>query len=198
MRAISSNKICTIIVIIVTQLIVASLSNDCYNYFNDNKKLSNDSWKINCININSLRTNNVYSLKLTFNIQDSYDKARQRGRNKFMHSANGNRKASKIKSHYKVLILNKGNSDFRSSYLNLFDEIQDHTPDLAVIGEANIKTDDDAFTKAFKSFNIESKYTKDCSKARLAVMINKNIQYERIIDLEHDDTASMWIKFKTS
>ena len=59
-----------------------------------------------------------------------------------MHLKNGNRIVKKPKNHFKVLQVNKGNSDFRSSHLATLQEINDHSPDVAIIGESNMKEED--------------------------------------------------------
>ena len=48
--------------------------------------------------------------------EDSYKKVKQKKRNKTNHIVNGNRKENKEKKfeHYKVMSLNKGNSDLQT------------------------------------------------------------------------------------
>ena len=151
-----------LVIILIINTIVRSLSGYDYCYDKDYCYLSNPVERVEKILIVSCYKN--YSLTVNLKIvEDSVSKVLQKLHNMMMHMRNGNRKEKKIKTHFKIYQVNKGNSDFGSFCINLHEEVSKSNADLAIISEANFSKDDDStYRELFKKYKFEEFYVENC------------------------------------
>ena len=69
--------------------------------------------------------------------------------NKSAHIQNGNRKVDENKKNYKILTVNKGNSAFATKSNELLHLFEINKPDVAVITESNLNTNDNNIESYF-------------------------------------------------
>ena len=191
-RKLKNKNLHKLVIILIIQIIVNSLSgyNNCYN--NHFVRSSDKLLIVNC------STNYFLTVGLKI-VEDSFHKFLQKIHNKIMHTRNGNRRVKKNKTHFNIYQINKGNSDFGTFCINLHEEIRNSKADLAIISEANYSEEDDSVYKnIFDNYNFEETYVDKCKKARLLVLVNKNINYVRLSQYENKYTSSIIINLKLS
>ena len=191
-RKLKNKNLHKLVIILIIQIIVNSLSgyNNCYN--NHFVRSSDKLLIVNC------STNYFLTVGLKI-VEDSFHKFLLKIHNKIMHTRNGNRRVKKNKTHFNIYQINKGNSDFGTFCINLHEEIRNSKADLAIISEANYSEEDDSVYKnIFDNYNFEETYVDKCKKARLLVLVNKNINYVRLSQYENKYTSSIIINLKLS
>ena len=125
--------------------------------------------------------------------------------NKLIKIVNGNRdnkKPVKTKRYFKVVISNKGNSNFNSEsekFLAIKTEIFNQNGDLVILSEAEFNPVDEEHIKGeFPNYDIHFKITNGAIKARIVVLVKKDtINITRLAHIEQNETACMWFKIKT-
>ena len=93
---------------------------------------------------------------------------------------------------YKLLHINKGNSNFHNKINDIYSIIDIHKPDILSIQEANYDLKNPI---SIKGYNIE--YKKLCSndyKARTILLVKDNINYKRMYEYEDDYISSIWLE----
>ena len=117
---------------------------------------------------------------------------------------NGNReykKPVKTKRYFKVVIWNKGNSNFNSDsdiFLAIKTEILHPNGDLVILSEAEFNPSDEDVKGEFPNYEIFFKIIPGAIKARILVLVKKDtINITRLTKIEQDETACMWFKIKT-
>ena len=107
----------------------------------------------------------------------SYDEAKSNKTNKTAHMTNGN-------INTVLLQVNSSNSDWVTKQTELLSTITDNKANITIVSEANVEHNDDKKTvsrnSAFKEYNIEYKVVKNNQKARIAVVLEKEIKYSRL------------------
>ena len=132
-------------------------------------------------------------------IESQHSQVLQRCHNKRMHALNGNRFAKpKIKSHFKIAHINKGNSNFPTKLNNILNLIEDDRPDILMISEANMESNEPSVKNHLKGYNIEKKLLGNQNVARMIVMVKSDITYERLYGFENDINSMMTLKIKNS
>ena len=129
------------------------------------------------------------------NIENSYDKVKQKSSNKSNHTKNGNTKSNKI---IKIIQINKGKSKLLNVDKELLETIVENRADIAIISEANHDNNDGESTRSinntFSDYNVETKTSLGASISRIIIIIKKNINYVRVKELESDINSSVIIK----
>ena len=102
---------------------------------------------------------------------------------------------------YKILQLNKGNSDFDSKQDQINFIIKEEKADIVFISEANNKHTDPSkmysMKKTFKNYKIEESQQKDNDKSRCIMLINKKLYYERLsVDNSKNPIITIKLKLK--
>ena len=91
-------------------------------------------------------------------IERSANYIKKKKLNKMMHMKNGNREKEKKYTHYKLLNINKGNSDFKTYQDELKKVINDKKVDIVTITKSNLSKNDEEALKPYKDkYNIENK-----------------------------------------
>ena len=104
--------------------------------------------------------------------ENNFSKSKQKSRNKLMHITNGNHKKT---FGIKFFHLNK--------------------PDIISLSEANIFKNDTFFINQFPDYNfIFDNLWDKLGWSRQVIMINKNIDYQRRLDLENENQSIIWIE----
>ena len=102
----------------------------------------------------------------------------------------------------RLLQVNKSNSDLSTKQDELIMTIHDNNAQVTVVSEANLEvedTDKTILTKSkFKNYDIERKVVKNNKKARIAVVLTKDIKYKRLLDIEHPNNSTIILKIKQS
>ena len=82
----------------------------------------------------------------------------------------------------------------------LLSTITDNKANITIVSEANVEHNDDKKTvtrnSAFKEYNIEYKVVKNNQKARIAVVLEKEIKYSRLNNLESSNNSMIVLKIK--
>ena len=126
------------------------------------------------------------------------DDSNAKGHNKLMHTTNGNT----VFSDFNVIQLNSGNGKWTNNDNLLMASIEKHAPDIVVISESNVNTNDDKMITArrsrFKDFTFLDKVFQGTHNARLTVMVRNKYEFERKVNLENEINPTMVITIKTS
>ena len=132
-------------------------------------------------------------------IERSANYIKKKMRNKMMHMKNGNREKEKKYTHYKLLNINKGNSDFKTYQDELKKVINDKKADIVTITESNLGKNDEEALKPYKDkYNIENKIMTGAEKGRVTCLIRKGINYKRLENHELPTSSLIFIKIKCS
>ena len=94
-----------------------------------------------------------------------------------------------INGSYKLLHINKGNSNFHNKINDIYSIIDIHKPDILSIQEANYDLKN---LISIRGYNIE--YKKLCSndnKARTIMLVKDNINYKHMYEYEDDYISSI-------
>ena len=135
----------------------------------------------------------LISILLNGQINSDYCKTLYLKRNKMCHIYNGN--IYKM-NDFKMVHINKGNSNFENKYDDLLQLLNVFRPHLLSIQEANYNVESDKFFKGYKlEYNC---LTKSCKMARTVVLIRDDIPYERCLQLENEYISSIWIQIYMS
>ena len=128
---------------------------------------------------------------------DNHDKVKAKENNKNLPAENGNKK---VINHYKVLQINGSHACFNTKIQELRTTINENQSQIVVLSEANVDKNDEKKMKEredkFTDFNFEDKMVKNHDKARICIMIHKNINYNRLPQYEDDENSSITIKIK--
>ena len=101
-------------------------------------------------------------------------------RNKVQHMIKGNIKKKRMKNHNKVMKINKGYWNW-GSFENLIQmEINKHASNIIIVSEANISKSEQNIMVDYPKFYFESKFAIENDRARLRILINKDIIYKRL------------------
>ena len=123
-------------------------------------------------------------------VEKGVDLYNQTMSNKMNHITNGNIVCRK---QIKIIQINKGISKFHNVGEELLLNINEANADICILSEANLDTEDvnsiRCSKNTFKDFNIETKATKGTSNARIALIIKKDLIYERMDLKESDENA---------
>ena len=126
--------------------------------------------------------------------QNSHDKTKADANNKTTHTKNGNINATKI------LQLNSSHADFHTKIHELISTIVTNDAAVTIVSEANIEHDDARKVEErkgiFKNYKIEEKTVNGQSKSRIAVILRKDLAYERLYHLESINNSTIIIKAK--
>ena len=190
------SKISLMIIAIIASVIISKLKISSLQSYNCNGNCNYPK-----LSVNILRAAN-YSASIAaivINIERDYKKSMKLKRNKIAHAYNGN-KSSKVvvKSHIKAVQINKGNSNFRTKKNLIQNLVNVEKPDVLVISEANFESDNKTMHIDFKGYNVESKFLGDSKLARIIVMINSNLTYERLYRYETKDNSMIVLKIRLS
>ena len=177
-----------------------SSNHDNYNYSN---YCPNYQWPIkNNYNFSPvLNFNNIIVFSIIVNFKEvemSAKRVAAKHLNKNQHILNGNRRALKTKNHLKIFQLNTGNSKFDTFKDFIVKEIQEAEADIAILSESNMIRNDPVMTNELKNYKFENKFHQNGTKSRITVIINPNITYTRMTELEGEETTDIWLKVKTS
>ena len=136
---------------------------------------------------------------LLLRVENDFSKKMQRYRNKLMHYKNGNRDNKiKNKTHLKLLIVNKGNSNYSTNKNIMINLVETEQPDIMVVSEANLERNNKNLDIDFKNYDVESKFLGGNDLARIMVVVKKGITYERITKYENQENAKIILKVKTA
>ena len=128
-------------------------------------------------------------LLINSQINFNFDCMIKKNHNKNLHSINGN---IPTKNNYQLLHWNKGNSDFHNKINDVLLTIDEHSPDLFSISEANYNFSNPI---QIKGYNIEvNRLHTFSSFSRSILLIRDNISYKRRNDLENTFISSVWIE----
>ena len=110
---------------------------------------------------------------------------------------NGNRKTI---NHYKIIQINASNSCFNTNPQKLKTTINENQSQRKILSKANVDLEDEEKLEEredkFTEFNYKVKKVKDHPKARISIIVHKNITYTRLNQYEDDENASIAIKIK--
>ena len=129
--------------------------------------------------------------------ENNHDKVKAKENNKNLHTKNGNRK---VINHYKIVQINGSNACFNTNIHELRITINENQSQIVVISEANVDVDNEDKIKErddkFADFKFEDKLVKNHNKARICIMIHKNIKSIRLPQYEDEENSSIAIKIK--
>ena len=167
-------------------------------YYNQNTTRPSNSTPISITCIEMINFCARIAASLRISVENDHNKQKQRLRNKAMHSKNGNRNKNKNKTHLKLLIVNKGNSNYCTNKNIMINLVETEQPDIMVVSEANLERENNNLDIDFKKYNVESKFLGNNSLARIMVTIKKGITYERMSKYDNDVNAMIVLKVKTA
>ena len=98
----------------------------------------------------------------------------------------------------KVLIVNKGNSNYKTNKNVMINIVETNKLDIMVVSEANLERDNKTLDIDFENHTVESKFLPNNDLARIMVVINKNITYERIQRFQTNQNAMIVISKKVN
>ena len=111
--------------------------------------------------------------------------------NKLTKIKNGNRQNFKSLN---IFHINKGNSKFESKLNDIDNILSKHSPDIFHIAEANMGSNYDNYIGRYKGYNVERNLMyNNTGISRNIIMIKDRIPYTRRIDLEDQQTCTIWI-----
>ena len=98
-----------------------------------------------------------------------------------------------------LLQLNTSNADWETKKYELITTIENNNADVTIISESNAEINNDERMdnrkSMFSAYNIEDKVILGQSKARVSIVIKKEIYYKRCKDLESDENSMIVIRF---
>ena len=101
----------------------------------------------------------------------------------------------KMNKTLKFVQINKGDSDFLSRTDQINDIIKNHKPNIVVINELNCKNDDNVARGQFPQFKLETDNLDIVDQmSRTGILIHKDVQYKRRVDLETQGTSTVWVQ----
>ena len=126
----------------------------------------------------------MYSFCLTSqsgNIEFSYERSKQKSRNKKAHYTNGNKNnqknnKNKKKKYLKILQINKGKSNIQLHLDLIKIQIQKEDPAIVIITESQIKKNEINLHTHFENYKIGNKFLRGLEKARVTMLIKKTIR----------------------
>ena len=122
-----------------------------------------------------------------------------------MHSTNGNRLIQKLKPYkddVDVLQINAGNDMWDTSEPILINTVSQHKPKILVVSESNFPVNDpEAITSrriSFPKYKFVDKVLPGNDVARLTILIDEEIDFERCSSLENEINSTAVIKIRRS
>ena len=96
-----------------------------------------------------------------------------------------------------LLQLNKGSANYENK-LNDIDYItKKYKPDIMCISEANLKCSNQNVINHYKDYNIEfNKMSNNIDISHNILLVNNKLSYVRCLDLEDENTCTIWIEIK--
>ena len=108
--------------------------------------------------------------------------------------------STKTVNKLKIMQLNTSNADWNTKNLELITLIEKYDPDVCIVSESNAETNNaDKMTirkYVFSNYKIEDKVINSQNKARVSVIIRKDVPYTRCTQLEHPENSTIVIKTK--
>ena len=91
--------------------------------------------------------------------------------------------------------INKGNSDILARTDQINDLINRYKPSLIVINKLNCTSDNGVAKGQFPGFKLETDNLDKTDKmSRTGILIQKDVQYKRLNDLETPGTSTIWLQ----
>ena len=118
--------------------------------------------------------------------------------NKKTHAINGNPEI--LNKQINIIQINSSNANFNSKLEELVVTMERQKADVCVISESNMEHSNPVKMTERKSkfpqYNIVDKIISNHDKARVSVLIHKEIKFTRLVDLEDDENPMILIKIK--
>ena len=162
-----------------------------------NNRISNISYDCNDTFSSQISINRINQGKYREGITEyGYQRVIQLNNNKSIHILNGNRSTNK---GLNILQVNKGNSFFENKIESIQRLINLEKPDILCISESNARKSRVDNYNHFQGYNHElNLMSNDIDISRNSIMINKNLNYKRRLDLESPDTCNIWLEIYLS
>ena len=113
-------------------------------------------------------------------------------------TTNNSPTSTKTVNKLKIMQLNTSNADWNTKNLELITLIEKYDPDICIVPESNAETNNvDKMTirkYVFSNYKIEDKVINSQNKARVSVIIRKDVPYTRCTQLEHPENSTIVIK----
>ena len=123
----------------------------------------------------------------------SYSRSKQLSHNRIMKAKNGNIVIKNYK--LKICHVNKGNSLFKNKIPEIRNIIDEHSPDILCVSEANVVDDLNIYAHDFSDYNFElNMMHMSYSISRNIILIKRGISYHIRPDLENPITCTIWIE----
>ena len=110
-----------------------------------------------------------------------------------MHILNGNPEI--LNRNLTVIQLNSSNSHFNTKLNELIVTTHEKKANVVIISEANMETNEpdkmEYRASKFPDYKIEDKVTANNPKARLTMLIKKDLHYKRLLEYEDDSNPMM-------
>ena len=103
--------------------------------------------------------------------------------------------STKTVNKLKIMQLNTSNADWNTKNLELITLIETYDPDVCIVSESNAETNNaDKMTirkYVFSNYKIEDKVINSQNKARVSVIIRKDVPYTSCTELEHPENSTI-------
>ena len=105
--------------------------------------------------------------------------------------------AQMMNGNYKLMQLNKGDSELQNQIPQINNMLQTHKPQILVLNELNLHKNDKTTKYLFDNYTLEHDNLNITDiKSRTGILLHRDIQYSRRKDLETNGTSTIWIQLK--